>query len=228
MHMCGHVCARSSIPTKGNQRKSLLLCRSSREDWGSSAQPESEMRQRHPTVADTMIQELGEGHACCFVAVRTCAQSLRDAGFEVPSWTELAESQEVVFAEEPEPHEPKVGWQQQATKCLHQKFWDEQCWPELTDPQKALMLSQRGPLASVAFAVMPTNRMTRIEAQPFRILLCRRLVCPCPCPLAHANVAANSTFMATIVQRAPRRFGQGGVSSGMCSSGKCAERRERG
>ena len=73
-----------------------------------------------------------------------------------------------------------MGWQQQATKYLHQKFWDEQFCGELTDAQKALMLSQRGPLASAAFTVVPTNRMTRMEAQPFRILLCRRLRLPLP------------------------------------------------
>ena len=185
MHMW-HVCARSSIPTKGNQRKPPLLCHSSREDWGSSAQPESEREPTGPAELGRLFENGAPEtphsgrHHDSGVGGRSClllggCQSLRDAGFEVPSWTELAESQEVVFAEEPEPHEPKVGWQQQATKCLHQKFLDEQYWPELTDPQKALMLSQRGPLASVAFAVMPTNRMTRIEAQPFRILLCRPL-----------------------------------------------------
>ena len=180
MHMCGNACARSSIPKKGNQRKSPLRCPSSREElglisaariregahWANWAVCLKMVRQRHPTMADTMIQELVQGPTCCFEAVRRCDQSLTDAGFEVPSWTDLAESQEVVFAEEPEPHEPKVGWQQQATKCLHQKFWDEQYWVELTDAQKALMLSQRGPLASAAFTIVPTNRITRIEAQP--------------------------------------------------------------
>ena len=39
MHRCGNACARSSIPTKGNQRKSPPRCLSSREAGGSSAQP---------------------------------------------------------------------------------------------------------------------------------------------------------------------------------------------
>ena len=59
------------------------------------------VRQRHPAVADTMISGLAEGPARCFEAIRRCANSLTDAGFELPSWTELANSQEVVFAEDP-------------------------------------------------------------------------------------------------------------------------------
>ena len=43
---------------------------------------------------------------------------------EVPRWTSLAR-EEVVFAEEPEHHEPKIGRQQQAVKNLHQKFHQE-------------------------------------------------------------------------------------------------------
>ena len=69
------------------------------------------VRQRHSAVADTMMSGLAKGPARCFEAVRRCAHSLTDAGFESPSWTDLANSQEVVFAQDPEPHEPKVGWQ---------------------------------------------------------------------------------------------------------------------
>ena len=59
-------------------------------------------------------------------------------------------------------------------------FLEEQHWMDLTDAEKALMHSQRGPLASAVFTTMPTNQMTRIEAQPLRILLCRRLRLPWP------------------------------------------------
>ena len=73
-----------------------------------------------------------------------------------------------------------MGWQQKATKCLHQKFMEEQHWMAITNADKALMHSQRGALVSAVFTTMPTNRMTRIEAQPCRILLCRRLRLPLP------------------------------------------------
>ena len=75
-------------------------------------------------------------------------------------------------------HEPKVGWQQRAVQSLHQKFHKENHWPRLTDAERALMHSQHGPLASAHF--VPTIRMTRFEAQPFRVLLCRRFHLPLP------------------------------------------------
>ena len=37
-----------------------------------------------------------------------------------------------------------------------------------------------GPLASAALTVSPTSRATRIEPQPFRLWLCRRLFLPLP------------------------------------------------
>ena len=119
--------------------------------WASWADCLKMVRQRHPAVADTMVSRLVECPVRCFEAVRRCAQSLTDAGFEPPSWTELANSQEVVFSEDPEPHEPKVGWQQKATKCLHRKFMEDQHWMTLADAEKAVMHSQRGPLASASF-----------------------------------------------------------------------------
>ena len=65
--------------------------------WASWADCLKMVRQRHPAVADTIVSGLVEGLDRCFEAVRRCAQSLTDAGFEPPSWTELANSQEVVF-----------------------------------------------------------------------------------------------------------------------------------
>ena len=91
--------------------------------WASWADCLKMVRQRHPAVADTMVSGLVEGPVRCSEAVRRCAQSLTDAGFEPPSSTELANSQEVVVTEDPEPHEPKVGWQQKATKCFTGSSW---------------------------------------------------------------------------------------------------------
>ena len=75
-----------------------------------------------------MIHDLDVGTEPCFSAVRRCAHTLTEAEFEAPSWSTMTESEELLFAEESEPHEPKVGWQ-------------------LTDADKALMHSQHGPLA---------------------------------------------------------------------------------
>ena len=92
----------------------------------------------------------------------------------------LRASTEPVRADTPEPSEPKFGWQQKATRCLHQKFHNVEYWPGLSNPERALMRSQCGPLASATFPAVTTNRMTRIEAQPFRLLLLRRLRLPLP------------------------------------------------
>ena len=85
---------------------------------------------------------------------------------------------EPVRADAPEPSEPKIGWQQKATRHLQQKFHDVEYWPSLSNPERALMRSQCGPQASATFTAVPINRMTRIEAQPFRLLLLRRLRLP--------------------------------------------------
>ena len=77
---------------------------------------------RHPSVADTMVLSLGGGPVPCFRAVRSCVHSLTEAGLDVSSRTSLAGSQEVLFAQEPEPHEPEAEWQHKATKRLHEKF----------------------------------------------------------------------------------------------------------
>ena len=98
-----------------------------------------------------MIHGLDDGTEPCFLAVRRCAHTFEEAELEAPSWSTLAESEEVVFAEEPEPHEPKIGWQQRAVKSLHK----ENYWPRLTDEGKALMHSRHGPFASAPFTAVP-------------------------------------------------------------------------
>ena len=118
--------------------------------WASSADCLRMVRQRHPSVAETMIQGLADGTEPCFLAVRRCAETLEEAEFEAPSWSTLAEREEVVFAEEPEPHEPKIGWQQRAVKTLHQNFHKESFWPELTDAEKTLMHIGFSPFHSCA------------------------------------------------------------------------------
>ena len=110
-----------------------------------------------------------DGAEPCFLVVRTCGHTLTDAQFEVPSWTSLAEREEVAFVEEPEPHEPKIG------KSLYRKFHQESSWPGFTDSAKVLMHSQHGPWVSALFTAVPTTRMTRFETQFFRVCFCRRL-----------------------------------------------------
>ena len=57
---------------------------------------------------------------------------------------------------------------------LEKNFIDEVVWPGLDNASRALFRSQHGPLASALFTALPTSRVTRVDAQPFRLLLCRR------------------------------------------------------
>ena len=119
--------------------------------------------ERHPTVAATTVRMLDR-----LRVLMRCRQGLR-------SHRGQCEGQ---HHGSPEPSEPKFGWQQKATQCFHRKFHGVEYWPGLSNPERALMLSQCGPLASATRTAVPTNRMTRIEAQPFRLLLLRRLRLP--------------------------------------------------
>ena len=148
--------------------------------WASWADCLPMVHERHPTVATAMVQGLTRDPAPCFDAVRTCVDHLIEAGFGVPSWSALRDNTTVIRADSPEPSEPKFGWQHKATRCVHQTFHDSVYWPELSDPELALMRFQHGPLASAVLTAVPTSRMTRIEAQPFRLLLLRRLRLPLP------------------------------------------------
>ena len=76
------------------------------------------------------------------------------------------------------------------------------CWSSLTDDERAMMHSQHGPLTSSVLTAVPTNRMTRFEVQLF---LFSADASACPCPHAPADVAACSTHLAIIVQRALRQ-----------------------
>ena len=159
-----------------------------------------------------MISGLAEGPARCFEAVRRCAHSLTDAGFLSPSWTELASSQEVVCAEDPGAPRTQGGLAAESHPVSSAEVFGRTALDGAHGRRKGVDALPAGePLASAVFTTMPTNPMTRIEARPFRILLCRRLRLPLH---ARADVAACSTFMAIIVQRAPRQgFGKAGVSS---------------
>ena len=92
------------------------------------------VKERHPAIAEMMITHMGGGTAPCFQEVRECQQSLEDAGFNILSWRELAESSPV---------------REKATRKLEQQFVREEVWPGLGDPTKVLFRSQHGPLASI-------------------------------------------------------------------------------
>ena len=150
--------------------------------WASWAVCLRMVHDRHPDVAETMIAQLEVGTVTCFEGVQRCRRLVEDAGLEVPSWRELAETP-AARVEDPEPGKPKYGWQQKATTVVEQSFVHTQVWPLLNGPTRALLRSQHGPFASAPFTALPTSRVTRFDAQPFRLLLCRRLHLPLPLTL---------------------------------------------
>ena len=120
------------------------------------------VKERHPTIAEMMITHMADGTAPCFEAVRACEQSLVTAGLEIPSWRELAETPPERVAE-PEPNQPKFGWQQKATQQLQQQYLREEVWPELGDPARALLRSQHGP-----FGVSSSHRFAHVKGHQDR------------------------------------------------------------
>ena len=53
-------------------------------------------------------------------------------------------------------------------------------WPQLSPNERALVKSQSGPLSSVPFTAMPIHRGSKLDSEPFRVLLLRRLRLPLP------------------------------------------------
>ena len=62
--------------------------------------------------------------------------------------------------------------------CTSRAF--SEMWSALSDTEKALMLSQSGPMSGEPFTCFPTTRETRFNPQSFRLLLLRRLRLPLP------------------------------------------------
>ena len=89
--------------------------------WASWADSLRMIRQRHPLIARLIIAGLEEDSPLpCFRSVRQCQQTLDDAGLEMPPWQELSESHPA-RDEDPEPNQPKFGWQQRATRKLEER-----------------------------------------------------------------------------------------------------------
>ena len=100
-----------------------------------------------------------------FVAVRECANMLRESQFVVGKKT-----MRILWGRSMGGRSLRHG---QCTKSGTGRL------ANLTDPERALWRSQRGPLASNVLMAFPTSR-SRIDPQPFRVLLCRRLQLPLP------------------------------------------------
>ena len=135
------------------------------------------VNERHPEVAERIIQAIHDrDEAPSIQAILSSQASLEEAGFVSPVWADLASGRAEAEPdhEEVEPNQPRVGWQSKAAREVESRSF-EGVMDLLHDPKKALLRSQGSPLASAPFVAMPVDFMCRIESQPFRILLLRRL-----------------------------------------------------
>ena len=143
--------------------------------WASWADCLRMVRQRHPSVADTMIRGLDTS---ALGAAREAAMALIGVmGFTPPSWTALSRGARPPDWQ-PEDFEPGVhrrGWQHEASSRVEQWFREVHVFPFLPESGRALVRSQSGTGSGVALSVSPSSIFTRIEPQLFRVLLLRRL-----------------------------------------------------
>ena len=137
------------------------------------------VRARHPQVAEDIIRGMHGRVSDCLSAVQDCAAHLQDVGAQLPTWEALAGGVRPATSleEEKEPSQAR-GWQKHASVSVQSHHREHV--PQLNPAERAMVRSQSGPLSSVPFTAMPTNRVTRFEAEQFRVLLLRRLRLPLP------------------------------------------------
>ena len=144
--------------------------------WASWADAIKMIAARHPEIAGTIIRAVHAGFEAPSVqAIVTSQRCLERDGFVCPSWEDLATGEVGAALEEDEdPNQPRACWQSKAARKVEAKSF-ARLLGTLTDPQKALLRSQGGPLVSAPFISMLIDKVSRIDSQSFRLLFLRRL-----------------------------------------------------
>ena len=162
-------------------------CTNSEAFWASWADCLPMIWERHPTVVHQFMAEL-EGHPDTPIlhAVAASVRSLTGVrGFTPPSWQALAASARPELRE-PDDYEPgsvRTGWQLEVASRV-EKFSREDLFTRVGEDVQALIRSQGGPGADLVLSTCPTCRVTKLEAQLFRVVLLRRVRLPlCSLPL---------------------------------------------
>ena len=142
------------------------------------------IHQRHPGVATRIVHALAqEVDSPVLGAVRRAAQELEGvSGFVVPSWPALTAGLRPP-PREPEFHEPggpRARWQHEAASRAERQFRTTSVLQQLSPSKRAMLRSQSGPAAGVAFSALPSSSLTRFQPALFRVLLQRRLALPLP------------------------------------------------
>ena len=136
-------------------------------------------------MAHNVVQVLATRASQCFQAVEDAADRLRRDGVNTQVWEALASGLRPPVGRqerlrERNPTEPLHGWQKETSSKVHKNHSVKVVWPLLTAGERASVRSQSGPLASVPFTSFPVCRVTRVDTQPFWVLLLRRLRLPLP------------------------------------------------
>ena len=150
--------------------------------WSSWADTLPMIREHHPRVADHMLVSLSQGRGGFHLeAAHESRDRLWRAGVAAPEWGDVDRGQRPGSHPDDEfPRFSHMGWQSFASTEIEEVFFDTTVWPRLDPTHRALVRSQRGPMASIPFFTPPVSTASRFETQSFRVLLLRHLWCQLP------------------------------------------------
>ena len=150
--------------------------------WSSWADSLEMIQQRHEPVCAQILHILTRGGGSFHVegAVRA-RQDLQRMGFDAPEWLPLAHGLRPRSQDRDDDGlgMPSHGWQHDASGKVTDDLMNR-VWPRLSEPSRALLRSQGGPMSGVPFSCCPVSPTSRFSSQEFRVLLLRRLWLPLP------------------------------------------------
>ena len=149
--------------------------------WASWSDTLPMIHARHPVVANLLVRHLdGDSWSPSLRAASQAATELDGLdGFDVPSWSDVAGGLRLPDRdlEDHEPGGSRKGWPHEASSKVEKDF-RESLFTTMPPSDRALVRSQSGPGAGVAFSAFPSSMLTRIEAPLFRVLVQRCLTHP--------------------------------------------------
>ena len=132
--------------------------------WSSWADVLHMIRQRHPLVAEFMLETLGSDDPGHFhlQGAADARSRLEDMGFRAPEWRALVDGARPLGFPDPDDVGPRhCGWQRVASQHANSFFMSTAVWPRLLDASRALLRCQDGPLAGIPFSCCPSSFHSR-------------------------------------------------------------------
>ena len=152
--------------------------------WSSWADTLPMIRERHPRVTDHMLVSLSQGRGGLHLEA---AHESRDRLGQRPG----------SHPDDEFPRFSHMGWQSFASTEIEEVFFGTTVWPRLDPTHRALVRSQRGPMASIPFFTPRVSIASRFDPQSFRVLLLRRLWCQLPLCSAICQCASHLIHVVT-------------------------------